>query len=61
MFLPGNLQVVPWNPEPLGGRGSTDSVQGELLPGEEQPDLLERLLALTQVDIVAHTHPAAFH
>lgn len=53
MFPPGHLQVVPWNPEPLGGRDSADSVQGELLPGEEQPDLPERLLALTQVDTPA--------
>lgn len=61
MFPPGHLQVVSWNPEPLGGRGSADSVQGELLPGEEQPDLPERLLALTQVDTRAHSlTPVAF-
>lgn len=49
MFPAGDLQVVSWSPEPFGGRVSTDSVQGELLPGEEQPDLQERLLAVTQV------------
>lgn len=59
-FPSGHLQVVPWSAEPLGGRDSADSVQGELLPGEEQPDLPERLLALTQVDTLAHTlTPAA--
>ena len=52
---PGLLQVVPWNAESLGGRKSTDSVQGELLPGEEQPDLQERLLTLTQVDACDHS------
>lgn len=55
MFPPGYLQVVSRNPEPLGGGDSTDSVQRELLPGEEQPDLQERLLAVTQVDIRFHT------
>lgn len=55
------LQVVPRSSEPLGGRESTDSVQGELLPGEEQPDLPERLLSLTQVETPAHTlTPAVF-
>lgn len=55
MFPAGHLQVVPWDPEPLRSRDSTDSVQGELLPGEKQPDLQDRLLSLTQVD----THPHA--
>lgn len=49
MFPAGDLQVVSWSPEPFGGRVSTDSLQRELLPGEEQPDLQERLLAVTQV------------
>lgn len=57
---PGLLQVVPWNAESLGGRKSTDSVQGELLPGEEQPDLQERLLTLTQVDARAHILTSRF-
>lgn len=55
MFPLCHLQVVPWSPEPLRGRESPDPVQGELLLGEEQPDLPERLLALTQVDTRAHT------
>lgn len=50
------LQMVPWNPEPLRGRKPTDAVQRELLPGEEQPDLPQRLLALTQVDAPVLTH-----
>lgn len=55
MLPPGHLQVVPWNVEPLRGREPPDSVQRELLPGEEQPDLRERLLALTEVNTTAHT------
>lgn len=48
--------MVPWSPEPLGVRKSTDSVQGELLPGEEQPVLPQRLLALTQELQRLHAH-----
>lgn len=49
-ILPGSLQVVSREPQSLGGGVSSHSVQGELLPGEEQPDLQERLLAVAQVD-----------
>lgn len=61
LFLRGFLQVVSRNPEPLRSRDSTDSVQGELLPGEEQPDLQERLLAITQVDTRTLTWPTFGH
>lgn len=50
MNLSAHLQMVPRSPEPLGGRESADSMQGELLPGEKQPDLPQRLLTVAQVD-----------
>lgn len=41
--------MVPRSPEPLGGRVSADFVQGELLPGQKQPDVLQWLLPFPQV------------
>lgn len=46
---PASLQVVPREPQSLGGRVSSHFVQREFVPGSEQPDLQERLLAFTQV------------
>lgn len=51
VMFAGHLQMVPWIPEPFGGRVSTDSVQGELISGEEQPVMPERLLSVTQVNM----------
>lgn len=49
-ILSGSLQVVPRKPQSLRGGVSAHSVQRELLPGEEQPDLQEWLLAVAQVN-----------
>lgn len=47
--IAGSLQVVSREPQSLGGGVSPHPVQGELVLGEEQPDLQERLLAVAQV------------